>query len=245
MDNRGTILAIDNDAETHTDVKDYLQREGYSVICESKGDGLAQDSFDRVQPDLVLLDVDLPDDDGFQLVSEIRRKTVAPIIIISKRSEAMDRIIGLEMGADDYVSKPFEMRELAARIKANLRLVHKIEEENNSAHNSDGPAKIKFAEWVLDLERYALYDKDDNTIDMTAGEIELLKALALSPRKALSRDSLFDMTRGRDYEGFDRAVDVQISRLRHKLGDDGRDPPYIRTVRGVGYMLDADTQILE
>ncbi len=244
MKRSATILAVDDDESTQTVLKEYLEREGYSVICERNGKGFV-DIFNRVQPDLILLDVILPDEDGISLINQIRSYTASPIIVISKKQNTTDKIVGLEMGANDYIGKPYKIEELAARIKAHLRSVKNIEEEIITMMKNHEGKIIRFGHWYLDLNRYELLDKNRKPLDMTAGEIEMLKAFTAAPHKVLTRDYLFDHTRGRDYEGYDRAVDVQISRLRQKLGDDKREKPFIKTIRGVGYMLDANTSIIE
>jgi two-component system OmpR family response regulator len=244
MKHCATILAVDNDESTQTVLKEYLEREGYRVVCERYGKGFI-DILNRTLPDLILLDVVLPDEDGISLINQIRARTASPIIVISKKKNTMDKVVGLEMGANDYVGKPYEIRELAARIKAHLRLVKNVEKEVIAAIQNEKAKIIHFGHWHLDLNRYELLDKNKEPLDITSGEIEMLKAFTASPHKVLTRNQLFDQTRGRDYEGYDRAVDVQISRLRQKLGDDKREKPFIKTIRGVGYMLDTDTTIIE
>ena len=237
------ILLIDQDEQSHLQTRSYLEQQGYKVV----GKRLADDCLDDIKamgPDLILLDVQLPDRDGNDVIRDIRATTAAPIIVISEKDDGFDKIIGLEMGADDYLGKPYEPRELLARIKSHLRLVRLVQENNAPSEipPSKG-SKIYFGNWCLDIERHELKDLEGDIIDVSAGEIELMIALASYPGRALSRDQLFDLTRERDYEGFDRAVDVQISRLRKKIGDDNADQPYIKTVRGVGYMLDAKTRV--
>ncbi|WP_305906481.1 response regulator transcription factor [Methylomarinum sp. Ch1-1] len=244
MNGKTTILIVDNDERTQTVVSDFLVREGYIVIT-ARYDQNVLDEFERVHPDLILLDVVLPNEDGIALINQIRSRTVCPILVISEKNNTMDKIIGLEMGADDYMGKPFEMRELYARIKANLRLVNSVEKEAVSRRQNETATILHFGQWYLDLQRHEFLDENKKPMDMTPGEIEMLKAFAMSPRKALSRDKLFDLTRERDYEGFDRAVDVQISRIRKKIGDDHREQPYIKTIRGIGYMLDAEITVIE
>lgn len=244
MNAQATILAVDDDEKTQTVVKDFLEKEGYSFVGERYGHNFI-DIFERIQPDLILLDVQLPDEDGISLINQIRSRTSSPILIISEKKDFMDKVIGLEVGADDYIGKPYELRELAARIKANLRLVKKVEKATIAETKSEQASIIHFGDWYLDLNRHELLDEEKKPLDMTSGEIEMLTAFVRSPRKALTRDQLFDLTRDRDYEGFDRAVDVQVSRIRQKIGDDKRENPFIKTVRGVGYMLDAETKVIE
>lgn len=244
MKNQITILAFDDDEKTQTVVKDFLEDQGYAFVGKRYGENFIN-IFERVQPDLILLDVQLPDEDGLSIINQIRSRTSSPILVISEKKTAMDQIIGLEIGADDYIGKPYEMRELAARIKSNLRLVKKVEQEATADVASEEAKVIHFGQWYLDLNRHEFLDENKQPLNMTTGEIEMLTAFVKSPRRALTRDQLFDLTRERDYEGFDRAVDVQISRIRQKIGDDKRDKPFIKTVRGVGYMLDAKTSVID
>jgi len=244
MKNQATILAVDDDEKTQTVLKDFLEEQGYVFIGERFGENFIS-VFERVQPDIIIIDVQLHDEDGISLINQVRSRTASPILAISEKKSSTDKVIGLEVGADDYIGKPYELRELAARIKANLRLVKKVEKEIEAESQSEQASVIQFGEWYLDLKRHELLDENKKPLDMTQGEIEMLTAFVRTPRKALSRDQLFDMTRERDYEGFDRAVDVQISRIRQKIGDDKRDKPFIKTVRGIGYMLDAETKIIE
>ncbi|MFP4387304.1 MAG: response regulator [Alphaproteobacteria bacterium] len=238
------MLALDNDEKTQTEVKNYLEKQGYIFIGKRYGEDFIK-IFERIHPDLILLDIQLPDKDGISLITQIRSRTSSPILVISEKKTMMDKVVGLEVGADDYIGKPFEMRELAARIKAHLRLVKKVEQDVIADQENEGAKIIHFGHWYLDLNRHELLDENKKALDMTPGEIEMLTALTKSPRKALTHDQLFDLTRERDYEGFDRAVDVQISRIRQKIGDDKRKKPFIKTVRGIGYMLDTQTQIIE
>lgn len=244
MNSKATILLVDDDEKTQAEVIDYLQAEGYAIVVVRYGQKVLPE-FERVCPDLILLDVVFQDEDGVSLINQIRSRTASPILVISEKKDLMDKVVGLEMGADDYIEKPFEMRELLARIKANLRLVKAVEKQAQKESAQKKASILHFGHWYLDLERHELLNEERQPIDLTPGEIEMLKAFVMSPGKALSRDHLFDLTRERGYEGFDRAVDVQISRIRKKIGDTNRDRPYIKTIRGVGYMLDAEITVIE
>ncbi len=188
-----------------------------------------------------MLDLGLPDTTGLTLMGEIRAKVDAPIIVVSGKGDTTDKVVGLEMGADDYVGKPFHLRELSARIKTVLR---------RSAKNETAPAKeetqeaeiIEFDEWVMNTGRFEITGADKAPLDLTTGEFQLLHTLVKSANRVLSREQLFDLTRGDDYDSFDRAVDIQIGRLRKKLGDDPKSPRLIKTVRGVGYMFIGDVK---
>ena len=229
---KSTVLSVDDDENFQTVVRLYLESEGYDVQTMSNGRQLL-DSIDNVKADVVLLDLVMPGQDGLSVLAGIRSKTRMPIIVVSGKADTTEKIVGLEMGADDYITKPFEMRELVARIKAVMRRAGDSRDQVQTA-NDDAPESIPFNEWILDRARFQLTRKSDNsTVDLTIGEYQLLEALVLSANRALSRERLFELTRDSDYESYDRAIDIQVARLRKKLGDDNS----IKTVRGVGYML--------
>ena len=194
---------------------------------------------------MILLDLVLPDAEGFSLIAKIRAKSKAPIIIVSGKSDTTEKVVGLEMGADDYITKPFEMRELSARIKAVLR--RGSEKSNDSAPGAASSAasqadNISFEGWRLDRTQYQLFDPKNRSADLTTGEFKLLEALVLLPNRVLTREHLFEITRGGDFDAFDRAIDIQIGRIRKKIKDDVKSPTIIKTVRGVGYMFCGKTE---
>lgn len=229
---KSTVLSVDDDESFQTVVRLYLEGEGYDVKTLSNGRDLLE-RIDTLKADVMLLDLVMPGQDGLSVLAGIRSKTRIPIIVVSGKADTTEKIVGLEMGADDYITKPFEMRELVARIKAVMRRVSDSREHAPSA-NDDKPENIPFNDWILDRARFQLLKKSDNSpVDITIGEYQLLEALVLSANRALSRERLFEMTRDTDYDSYDRAIDIQIARLRKKLGDDSS----IKTVRGVGYML--------
>lgn len=242
MNYKATILAVDDDQATQTIVKDFLEEEGYRVVTSRHGAELTK-ALASSQPDLVLIDVVLPDKDGLTLILQIKEKRPIPIIVISDKDSTTDKIVGLEMGADDYLGKPFELRELSARIKANLRLVDMIEETTLGENNETRGDVIKFGNWYLDRKKVQLFDETNKNAGLTTGEFKLLEALVLSPNQVLSREQLFDLTREGDLTAFDRAIDIQIGRIRKKIGDKLNQQQYIKTVRGVGYMLMAETEV--
>jgi len=241
MDNKATILAVDDDEATQTIVKNFLEEEGYRVVTSKNGAELIK-VLNSTQPDLMLLDIILPDKDGLPLIQIVKDIKPIPIIVISDKDSTTDKVVGLEMGADDYLGKPFELVELSARIKANLRLVEMVEEtvleEGTEAESAD---VIAFGKWRLDRKKMQLLDESNKPAGLTSGEFQLLETLVLSPNQVLSREQLFDMTREGELEAFDRAIDIQIGRIRKKLGNDPDAPKYIKTVRGIGYMLVAET----
>ncbi len=237
---KAVILSVDDDANLQTVVGQYLEDDGYKVVAANSAAG-ALEKTDTLSFDIILLDLVLPDGEGMTLIPQIKTKSKAPIIVVSGKADTTEKIICLEMGADDYITKPFELRELSARIKAVLRRTN----DNSDAKTEDKKAKdadkIAFGNWVLDRTQYQLFDSKNISADLTTGEFKLLEALLLSAKRALSREILFDLTRDQEYDSFDRAIDIQIARLRKKLGDDA---DLIKTVRGIGYMFTGDTKTI-
>jgi len=196
-------------------------------------DLMAQDT-----PQLVLLDLGLPGDDGFAIARQLREHWRCGLVIVTGRGDAVDKVVGLEVGADDYVTKPFDLRELLARVKAVLR---RIAPATQAQPPTPGPAAVssvlRFADWQLDTAARRLLDAQGAEVALTAGEFDLLCALAAHPGRVLSRDFLLEHTRGRDAGPFDRTIDVQVGRLRRKIEADPNHPQIIKSVRGAGYML--------
>ena len=233
------ILIVDDDMELQRLLVRYLADQGYET--EAVGDGQAMDRWlSRKQADLLILDLMLPGEDGLSLARRLRQQQSLPIIMLSARGEEMDRIIGLEVGADDYLAKPFNPRELLARIRAVLRrsqgreaavATHGATEEPSASH-------IAFGEFLLDPDTRRLW-RDGEELELTSGEMSLLVALATRPNRVLSRDQLMDLVGGQDGESYDRSIDVRVTRLRRKLGE-GHPPRFIRTVWGQGYRFTPD-----
>ncbi|BAE52148.1 Response regulator consisting of a CheY-like receiver domain and a winged-helix DNA-binding domain [Paramagnetospirillum magneticum AMB-1] len=195
--------------------------------------------LDERRIDLVVLDLMLPGEDGLSLCRRLRETRAGlPIIMLTAMGEDTDRIVGLEMGADDYVAKPFNPRELLARIKAVLRRTQTAEE----APAKRGGAKACFLGWTLDLATRDLHSPDGVMVALSAGEFGLLQVFVEHPRRVLSRDQLLDFARGRSAVPFDRSIDIQVSRLRKRIGDDARDPQIIKTVRGGGYLFTPEVE---
>jgi two-component system, OmpR family, response regulator len=219
---KATVLSVDDDKNLQVVVGQYLESDGYTVVQAYNGKEL-QEKLNPDCADVILLDLVLPDAEGFSLITKIREKARIPIIIVSGKSDTTEKIVGLEMGADDYITKPFEMRELSARIKAVLRRsVQKAAEQKNAENTGNQPDRIYFSGWCLDRTQYQLFDKKNNSAELTTGEFKLLEALVMSPNRVLSREHLFELTREGDYDAFDRAIDIQIGRIRKKLGDDSK-----------------------
>ena len=234
--NKGIVLSIDDDSDLQLVLKQYLEGDNYNVQTVNNGAQLTE-KLETIAPSVILLDLMLPDTDGLTLIPQIRAKSQAPIIVLSGKSDTTEKIICLEMGADDYITKPFEMRELSARIKVALRHADKPANTNadTPSNGEDKKEKIKFAGFTLNRNQFQLFDKNDKPLDVTTGEFKLLEALILAPNRALSREQLFDLTRDGEFDSYDRAIDIQIGRIRKKLGNDASN--MIKTVRGVGYMF--------
>lgn len=232
---KGTILTVDDDENLQLVVEQYLEGDGYRIL--KAGDTKAAlEKAGLGNVDVILLDLVLPDGEGMTLIPQLQAMTSAAIIVVSGKSDTTEKIICLEMGADDYMTKPFEMRELSARIKAVMRRADNSQASNNNEEASVD--KIKFGNgWCLDKTQYQLFDKEGASADLTTGEFKMLQALVMSPNRALSREQLFELTRDGEFDAYDRAIDIQIGRIRKKINDDSDAPELIKTVRGVGYMF--------
>ena len=225
------ILIVDDDREIRDLTGRYLGKHGFRV--DSAADAKAMDRKLRDgRFDLIVLDLMLPGEDGLSICRRLRAATRIPIVMLTAVAEDTDRIIGLEIGADDYLTKPFNPRELLARIRAVLR---RAEGPGAAADPAEGI--FAFAGWRLDPARRELRDPGGVLVELTAGEFDLLAALVERPRRVLSRDRLLDLTRGRDAQPFDRSIDVQVSRLRRKIEPDPKKPEFIKTVRSGGYIF--------
>ncbi len=236
---KATILSVDDDEGLQTVVSHYLTAEGYATLSARTGQQL-MDVLQDNTPNIILLDLVLPDTDGISLLAQLRTRVKIPVIVVSGKSDTTEKIVCLEMGADDYMTKPFEMRELSARIKAVLRRIDDKPAASAPSEESPNAEVVKFGDWVLDRAQFQLFDSQGVSADLTTGEYKLLEAMVGAPNKVMTRERLFELTRETDYDSFDRAVDIQVGRLRKKLGDDPKDPHYIKTVRGVGYMFCGD-----
>ena len=233
---RYAILTIDDDPGIRKIVNTYLENDGYTVHTAASGTE-ALLLLNEKYVSAVLLDIMLPDCDGLQLISEIRSRTKVPIVVLSGKSETADRVVGLEMGADDYIIKPFHLREVSARIKTVLRRAD-VPGLITTGKNEKPPSVVyHFDRWKMDCNKYEIIDSNGNSVSLTDGEFKLLFALIHSPNRVLRREHIFDMTRDSDYSAYDRAVDIQIGRLRKKLNDNPRNPSLIKTVRGIGYIF--------
>jgi two-component system, OmpR family, response regulator len=240
---KATILSIEDDKGLQFVVKHFLEEQGYNVLTGNDGRDLIE-KVRNVHVDVILLDLILPDSDGLNLMTEVRQHSHAPIIVVSGKGEPTDKILGLELGADDYIGKPFEMRELYARIKAVLRRYSNDSAPTEAASDKKEATKLKFGKWILDRAAFKVTDAEGNIADLTTAEFRILEILLNAAGRVLSRDQLFELARGHDYQSYDRAIDIHIARLRKKLGDNPKTPELIKTIRGVGYMLCADVAII-
>ena len=230
-----TLLLVDDEPTLREPLAEYLAGQGF-VVHEASGAAQARSRLIDLRPDLVLLDVMMPGEDGLSLCRHLVEARRLPVILLTARGEATDRIIGLEIGADDYVTKPFEPRELVARIRSVLR------RSVRAASSGAEDAHYLFEGWRLDPLRRRLTDPAGALVPLTTAEFRLLQALLDHPRQVLDRDRLLDMVQGREAHLFDRAVDNQVSRLRRKIEADSRNPVLIQTVRAGGYCLAADVR---
>ncbi len=236
-DDQIRLLLVDDEASLREPLADYLSRQGFAVRQASDA-AKARSALQEFVPDLVLLDIMMPGEDGISLCRHLVESRNLPVIFLTARGEATDRIVGLEIGADDYVVKPFEPRELVARIRSVLRRATRSEQPADNGTD----AHYEFEGWQLDPLKRRLSDKDGTVVPISTAEFRLLVALLDHPNQVMDRDRLLDMVQGREAHLFDRAVDNQVSRLRRKVEVDSRDPKLIQTVWGGGYMLAAEVR---
>jgi two-component system OmpR family response regulator len=233
------ILVVDDDAEIRSLLREYFEKNGYRVSLAADGKGLRA-AFTVGEPDLVVLDLMLPGEDGFTLCRELRARSDVPIIMLTARGEDTDRIVGLELGADDYLAKPFNARELLARVKSVLRRMRALP----GNLKPDIVKGFRFAGWTLDIATRDLTSPKGVVIALSGTEFRLLRTFVSHPNRVLTREQLIDLMLSRDAAPFDRAIDVQVSRLRQRLGEDAKEPVLIKTVRSHGYVLAAQVEEL-
>jgi two-component system phosphate regulon response regulator OmpR len=225
---RMRVLIVEDDRQVRETVADYLENHGYRVAQAADGAAMRK-ALGREVPELVLLDVRLPGEDGLALARWLRERHDVPIIMVTAAGEVIDRVVGLEVGADDYIAKPFDLRELLARIKSVLR--------RSSRPAPAAARRVPFGPCTLDLDRHQLIGRDGEEIALTGMEFDLLRAFAEHPNRVLSRDQLLTLTRNREWEPFDRSIDIRIARLRRKIEPDPENPRTLKTVRGSGYIF--------
>src|ERR1700682_719837 len=238
MSDNGHILVVDDQKEICDVVQEYLTGEGYRVSTANDGNGMRR-VLGQSHVDLVILDLMLPGEDGLTLARALRSQSGIGIIILTGRGETVDRIIGLEMGADDYLPKPFHLRELLARVKSVLRRASSRDAEKQAVPRS----RARFSGWNLDLASRELLSPSGEEVRLTTGEFDLLAAFVNNANQVLTRDRLLDLARNREAGPFDRTIDVQVGRLRRKLEDDPQRPTMIKTVRGTGYIFTPPVEV--
>lgn len=230
------ILIVDDDPRIRQMVTRYFEDEGFLVTGASDGASMRKALADYTI-DLILLDLVLPNsEDGLALAREVRATSDVPIVMLTGRDDVVDRIIGLEVGADDYIPKPFHLREVLARVRSILRRRRPVE-----APQVEIGQVFAFDGWRLEISRRRLLNPNDEEVDLTTGEFDMLTVMIRNAGRVLTRDMLMDQTRGRQMEAFDRAIDAQIARLRKKIETNPTHPVLIRSVRGVGYIFTAET----
>ena len=230
MQNKKSILIVEDDATSRITLSGYFDAEGYRVLEAEDGDQMWT-RFSEKDVDLVLLDIRLPGEDGLSLLKELRKNSDVGVIMVTGKDDDVDRIVALEMGADDYVTKPFNPRELLARCKNLLRRTAAVRNASK-----DDPIK-KFNGWVLDVEKRSLQSPEGEEVRLTRGEFELLSALAFNTGRVLTRDNLLDHISNREWGPDDRSVDVLVGRVRRKIEPDPANPTFIITVHGIGYVF--------
>ena len=236
------IAVVDDEKPAREMVGDYLRMHGFSVsLCD--GGASLRASIGQQMPDLIVLDLNMPEEDGLSVIRDLKQRSSVPIIMLTATASAIDRVVGLELGADDYLAKPCELRELLARIRSVLR------RSAGSQHTAPAlpaapsspraatPVRVRFGTKWLDHDAQALQDDEGNEHPLTASEYGLLKVFAANPKRVLSRERLLELANARDAEAFDRAIDLRIMRIRRKIEPDPARPSIIRTVRGGGYLF--------
>lgn len=237
MNSTDHILIVDDDNEIRTLLGDYLQKNGFAVTSVADGKSM-QAALDAGGISLIVLDLMLPGEDGLVLCRNIRSKSEMPVLMLTAKGDDLDRIVGLEMGADDYLAKPFNPRELLARIKSILRRAKTLPE----SLKSEEADVVLFSGWRLNTLSRQLTSPKGVAVPLSGSEYRLLMVFIDHANRILNRDLLMDLCRGREMFPFDRSIDVQVSRLRQRLGDDAKEPTLIKTIRGEGYMLAAKVE---
>jgi two-component system, OmpR family, response regulator len=226
------IVVVDDEAAARDMVGDYLRMHGFAVSLCDGGTSLRAE-IAKQRPDLIVLDLNMPQEDGLSIIRDLKQKSDIPVIMLTATASPIDRVVGLELGADDYLAKPCELRELLARIRSVLRRAAPLA----AAAAARTRNVVRFGTKWLDLDVRLLRDEEDNEHPLTASEFSLLKAFAENPKRVLTRERLLALANARDAEAFDRAVDIRIMRIRRKIEPDPAHPSVIRTVRGGGYLF--------
>jgi DNA-binding response OmpR family regulator len=235
MADKGNILVVDDDKDVRDTIRDYFEFCGFDVFVAGDGDGM-RNILARRPIEIVLMDLNLPGEDGLALTRELRASRPVGVIMLTAAGQTIDRIIGLEMGADDYVPKPFDPRELLARVKSVLRRLRERPKEVPTS-GEEKPEVVRMGSCTLDLAAHRLYDASGEEIPLTSMEFDLLQAFARHPDRVLSRERLLELAHNRDGDVFDRSIDLRIARIRKKIEQDATKPQVLKTVRGAGYMF--------
>jgi two-component system phosphate regulon response regulator OmpR len=235
MADKGNILVVDDDKDVRDTIRDYFEFCGFDVFVAGDGDGM-RTILARRPVEIVLMDLNLPGEDGLALTRELRASRPVGVIMLTAAGQTIDRIIGLEMGADDYVPKPFDPRELLARVKSVLRRLRERPKEVPTS-GEEKPEVVRMGSCTLDLAAHRLYDASGGEIPLTSMEFDLLQAFARHPDRVLSRERLLELAHNRDGDVFDRSIDLRIARIRKKIEQDATKPQVLKTVRGAGYMF--------
>ncbi len=233
MNQPATLLVVDDEAEIVEILCEYFQGKGYDVV--GAGDAAsARSQFDKRIPEVMIVDIHMPGEDGLSLTRWVREQhREVGIIMLTTAAEVIDRVVGLEMGADDYIPKPFDLREILARVKGLLRRL----QETGAATVAESPAgRVRFGKTELDLNQRKLFDAVGGEVPLTAMEFDLLKAFSDNPNRVLNRDQLMELAHNKGWDVFDRSIDLRIMRLRRKIEEEPEKPEIIKTVRGVGYL---------
>jgi len=233
MSSNGCVLIVEDDSGVREMVAEYLGGQGYDVHQADSGTAM-REAIARHRPDVVLLDVRLPGEDGLTLARYLRERYDLGIIMVTAAGEVVDRVVGLEIGADDYVTKPFDPRELLARLKSVMR---RLQARASAAATDTVRSHVAVGRCFLDVAAHRLLDGEGREVPLTSMEFELLKVFTDHPNKVLTRDQILNLTRNREWEPFDRSIDIRIARLRRKVETNPEEPQVLRTVRGAGYMF--------
>jgi len=233
------IMVVDDEASTRAMVGDYLAMHGFrTTLCD--GGSALRVAFEKEAPDLIVLDLNMPEEDGLSIIRDLKQRSSVPVIMLTGTASAIDRVVGLELGADDYIAKPCELRELVARIRSVLRRTQGAPAAAAAADATPRNKVVRFGTKWLDLDARLLRDDEGVEHPLTASEYGLLKAFAENPKRVLTRERLLDLANARDPDAFDRAIDIRITRIRRKIEPDVARPSVIRTVRGAGYVFSPD-----
>lgn len=236
------ILVVDDDPQVRKLLRRCFETEGYRISEAADGaqleEVMATDTID-----LITLDLGLGNEDGLTIARDIRSRSQVPIIMLTGKGDMIDKVVGLEIGADDYIAKPFHVREVLARVRSVIR---RTDRQSHTPQQSPGPSgngrRFRFADWTVDFNKFEIHSGNRECINLTSGEFRLLEVLVSRPNRVLSRDQLMDLLKGNDWNPNDRSIDNQIARLRKKIEPDGHGPSLIKTIRGVGYSFTADVE---